>query len=80
MTINTNGYRYTNYGLYESQLHRPYDYAREGLLKHIISRRIMSAKNPILKYMLQVMEQALIFMLKSTDMVQNVFNYNWKNR
>jgi hypothetical protein len=80
MIVNTNGHRYINYGLYESQLHRPYDYALEGLLKHIISRRIMRTKNPILQYMLQVMEQALIFMSKSTDMVQNVFNYNWKNR
>ena len=80
MTIKPNGTRYSNKGLYEKQLNRPYDYAREGLLKHIMSRRITRSRNPILQYVLQIVEQSLIFQMKYVDILQNIHNYNWKNR
>ena len=80
MKIYTNGTRFKNYGLYEIQKNRPYDYANKGLLNRIVSRRISRTTNPILKYVLQFVEQSLIFQMKYVDMLQNVFNYNWKNR
>lgn len=80
MKIYTNGTRFKNYSSYEIQKNRPYDYANKGLLNRLVSRRISSTTNPILKYVLQFVEQSLIFQMKYVDMLQNVFNYNWKNR
>ncbi len=80
MKIYANGTRFNRYGDYETQLHRPYDYANNGLLRHIMSRRIVNTNNPVLKYILQIVEQSLVFQMKYVDMLQNVFNYNWKNR
>lgn len=80
MTIKANGTRYKNKCLYETQLNRPYDYERNGLLKHLMSRRIINSKNQILQYMLRIVEQSLIFQMKYVDILQNIHNYNWKNR
>lgn len=80
MKIYTNGTRFKNYSSYEIQKNRPYDYANKGLLNRLVSRRISCTTNPILKYVLQFVEQSLIFQMKYVDMLQNVFNYNWKNR
>lgn len=75
-----NGTRFEQYRLYETKLHARYDYANEGLLKHLISRRIRDTKNPILQYVLIYIEKNLIFAMKSVDILQNIHNYNWKNR
>ena len=79
-TVYTNGKRFESYRLYENQLHRRYDYANEGLLKHLVSPRLRDTRNPILKYMLSYVERSLIFTMKSVDILQNFHNYNWKNR
>ena len=75
-----NGTRFEQYRLYETKLHARYDYANEGLLKHLISRRIRDTKNPILQYVLIYIEKNLVFAMKSVDILQNIHNYNWKNR
>jgi hypothetical protein len=80
MIVKTNGTKFEDYRLYETQLNRPYDYAHDGLLKNLMSRRIIKSKNTFLQYMLQVVEQSLIFQLKYVDKLQNVFNYNLSNR
>lgn len=76
----TNGTRFEVYRLYESKLHTRYDYANEGLLKHLISRRLRDTKNPILQFMLSYIEKSLVFAMKSVDILQNIHNYTWKNR
>lgn len=78
--VYTNGLRFNSYRLYETRLHMPYDYANDGLLKHMISPRIRDTKNPVLKYMLHYVESSLVFVMKSVDILQNIHNYNWKNR
>lgn len=80
MKVLPNGTRFKNYGDYEIQKNRPYDYATKGLLSKLLSRRITRTDNPILKYVLQFVEQSLIFQMKYIDMLQNIFNYNWRNR
>lgn len=78
--IYTNGTRFESYRLFENQLHRRYDYANEGLLKHLISPRLRNTQNPVLKYVLLYIERNLIFAMKTVDILQNFHNYNWKNR
>ncbi len=80
MIIEANGNHFNTYRTWEHQLHRPYDYENEGLLKRIMSSRITESKNPILRYMLQFVETSLVFTMKYVDILQNYFNYNWKNR
>lgn len=80
MVVLKNGTRFENYRLYETRLHTRYDYANEGLLRHLISPRIRDTKNKILQFMLAYIEQSLIFSMKSVDILQNFYNYNWKNR
>ena len=79
-TIYTNGTRFNSYRLFEKRLHTRYDYANDGLLKHLISRRIRDTKNPVLRYILNYMESSFIFAMKTVDILQNIHNYNWKNR
>ena len=80
MEVLRNGTRFDNYRLYETKLHTRYDYANEGLLRHLVSPRIRNTKNPILRFILAYIEQSLIFSMKSVDILQNFYNYNWKNR
>lgn len=80
MTTQGNATRFNNNRLWEHRLHRPYDYANEGLLRHMMSPRITRTTNPILKYMLGFVETSFVFIMKYVDMLQNYWNYNWKNR
>lgn len=80
MVVLKNGTRFENYRLYETRLHARYDYANEGLLRHLISPRIRDTKNKVLQFILAYVEQSLIFSMKSVDILQNFYNYNWKNR
>ena len=47
MKVLPNGTRFKNYGDYEIQKNRPYDYATKGLLSKLMSRRITRTDNPI---------------------------------
>jgi hypothetical protein len=80
MIVLKNGTRFNDYRLYETRLHARYDYANEGLLRHLISPRIRDTKNKVLQFILAYVEQSLIFSMKSVDILQNFHNYNWKNR
>ena len=80
MIVLRNGTRYDSYRLYEHRLHTRYDYANEGLLKHLISPRIRDTKNKVLRFILAYVEQSLVFAMKTVDILQNFHNYNWKNR
>lgn len=75
-----NGTRFNDYRLYETKLHTPYDYANDGLLKYLISPRIRDTKNSVLKFILEYIEKNLVFAMKTADILQNIHNYNWKNR
>ena len=80
MKIRLNGTRYEYLRHYERRLHTPYDYRHEGLNKRIMSHKIYNTKNPILRSVLDVYEKNIVFILNYVDVLQNVFNYNWKNR
>lgn len=80
MERNNNGTRFKDYCLWEKRLYTPYDYEREGLLKHIMSPVILDAKSTPVKTLLQYMESSLVFVMKYVDVLKNFKNIHWKNR
>jgi hypothetical protein len=80
MEIHENGHRFVNYRRYSKLLHQPYDYANEGLLKHLVSWRLAESTNPITKYVMHFVEESLVYVYKYIEYLDNFRNYNWKNR
>lgn len=80
MKTASNGVRYKNNRLWETRLHAPYDYVNDGLLRHMMSPRIVNSQNPVLQYIIKNVEASLVFAMQYIDILQNCFNYNWKNR
>lgn len=80
MEVRNNGTRFLEYYKWENVKHQPYDYARYGLLKHIMSPVIVNTTNPVLKVLLQYVESSLMFVMKYTDVLKNFKNIHWKNR
>lgn len=80
MIYNENGYRYRDYYKWELTKQSPYNYERNGLLKHIMSRNITNSKNSVLFIIKSYFEQSIIFLLKYVDRLKHFKNYHWKNR
>lgn len=75
-----NGTRYLYTDLYEDSLNKPYDYRRNGLLKHLMSSKIVETKNTITRYILSTFENSIVMVLKLTDVLANFKNPYFKNR
>lgn len=80
MIYKENGTKYRDYCLWENKKYSPYDYERNGLIKHILSNKIVNTENPILKSILIYYEKSIIFVLKYIDKLKHFKNYHWKNR
>lgn len=80
MKVSENGRYYERYRFWEKKKNQPYDYKHEGLLKRIMSHKIIESENAPLQYMLQTLEQSLLYCMNYIDVLNNYFNYNWKNR
>lgn len=80
MRVYENGHRFTNYDRFERRLHQPYDYQKNGLIKHLVSHKITESKNRVLQYILMFIDRSLVHLLKYTDELKNFKNYLWKNR
>lgn len=83
MEIRTNGTQYKRYKQMEKVFNESYDYENKGLLKHLMSRRIIEsegAKKGVLKYILEYFEKSMIFLMKYTDELKNFKNIHYKNR
>ena len=80
MIYNTNGYRYKNYYKWESIKNEGYNYERDGLLKRIMSSRIVNTSNSTLKIILNYYETSLVFLMRYVDILKNFKNPCWKNR
>lgn len=79
MEIRQNGYRYTNNFKWETKKNQPYQYAQEGLIKHLLSHKITETNNPVLRFMLKYYESSIIYFFKAADILKNFHNFNWKN-
>lgn len=80
MEIRNNGTRFINYHEWEKLHHNTYDYAKHGLLRHIMSPAIVNTTNMSLRIVLQFVETSLVFLMKYTDILRNFKNMHWKNR
>ena len=80
MEQRANGTRYYNYYKWESKKHERYDYAKQGLLKHIMSKSIVDTNNNVLKFILNYVETSLVFAMKYVDILKNFKNIHWRNR
>ena len=80
MEVRNNGTRFIEYRQWENTKNTPYDYAKDGLLKHIMSPAIVNTTNSILRYLLDYIESSLMFVMKYTDILKNFKNPHWKNR
>lgn len=79
MEIRENGHRFENNYKWEDLKNQPYNYAREGLVKHLLSHKITDSTNPIIKYILKYYETCIIYFFKSADYLKNFHNFNWKS-
>lgn len=80
MEARSNGTRFIEYRQWENTKNSPYDYAKDGLLKYIMSPVIVNTTNSILRYLLDYIESSLTFVMKYTDILKNFKNPHWKNR
>jgi hypothetical protein len=80
MEIRGNGIRFNNYNKWEYQRYVPYNYQREGLLKKLMSPGIVNTTNPILKVIIEFVENSLVFTMKYIDILKNFKNIYWTNR
>jgi hypothetical protein len=80
MEYRENGTKYKDYCLWGDRKISPYDYERHGLLKHIMSNKIVSSQNSILQFVLSYYEKSIIFLLKYIDRLKHFKNYHAKNR
>lgn len=80
MEYNDNGTRFKKYCLWGSTKQSPYNYEKDGLIKHLLSAKITTSKNHILKVILTYYEQSIVFILKYVDRLKHFKNYHWKNR
>lgn len=80
MQLRENGTRFKEYWKWEDRKQSPYDYENLGLLKHLLSERIIESKNIILQNILSYVEQSLVFVMKYIDRLKHFKNYHWKNR
>ena len=76
----SNNYSRRNYSLWDDRKNMPYDYEKEGLLKHIMSHTIVQTRNPLLRKMLSFYEGSLVWVMKYVDVLRNFKNIHWKNR
>lgn len=80
MEHNANGNRYKNFYRWESVKNEGYDYEREGLIKRLMSSRIINTNNKVLKIILDYYETSLVFLMRYVDILKNFKNPCWKNR
>ena len=80
MEIRSNGLRFDKYRLWEDVKYQSHDYARDGLLKYIMSPVIVNTTNPALKVILQYVESSFVFVMKYIDVLKNFKNIHWRNR
>lgn len=80
MICRENGTRFKYYDNWEVTKNTPYNYSKNGLLKHLLSPIITNSKNQFLQYILYYYEESIIYVLKYIDRLKHFKNYHWKNR
>lgn len=77
MEIFKQGTRYENYKNWETRLNTPYDYEKDGLMRHLLSHVILESNNETLRMMISYIEEVFIKLLKFTERLKNFKNYSY---
>lgn len=80
MICRENGTRFKYYDNWDKSKNSPYNYSKNGLIKHLLSPVIVNSKNKFLQYILYYYEESIIYVLKYIDRLKHFKNYHWKNR
>lgn len=80
MEIRTNGTRYIRYKTWNKTKNESYDYEKNGLLKHLMSHKIIESENSVTQFILQYFEKSMIFLMRYVDELKNFKNIHYKNR
>jgi len=80
METHSNNHRFYNYNAWENKLHQPYDYERNGLLKYILSHKLVESKNTTFQYLLKYIENSLIIVMKFAERLQHFKDPAYSNR
>jgi hypothetical protein len=80
MQVFDNGHRYNELSSFEKLKNNPYDYKNKGLIQHLMSPKIYNTKNPVLRYILKIYEQSIVYVLQYIDILKNYKNYTFYNR
>lgn len=75
-----NNTRYNCNSAWETRLNQPYDYEKNGLLKHLMSHVIIESKNKTLQYLLKYIEGSFIFLMKYIKRLQHFKDPAYSNR
>lgn len=79
MQVNNTGGRYRYYYKFNSSDGR-YDFEHDGLLDKLMSHSITDTNNIILRFVLSVIENSIVFISKYIDSLKSFKNYVKKNR
>lgn len=79
MEIYENNYRFRNNYKWEDLKNQPYNYEQNGLVKHLLSNRIINSTNPITQFFVKYFDSTIIFCFKAIDNLKNFKNFNWQN-
>ena len=80
MEYRDNGTRFKSYVDWGVRLNAPYDYERQGLIRRLMSNRIVNSPNRILQSVLNFFEGSLVYLMKYVDHLKHFKDYHWKNR
>lgn len=80
MEILENGTRFYDYVQWESTKNQAYDYKRYGLLRHLLSHKILESKNTALQALLKYIETTFVMVMKFINRMKNFKNYAYSNR
>lgn len=80
MNTYPNGTRYSYTDLYDEALNQPYNYTKNGLMKHLMSGRVTNSPNEITRFIVNVFEKEITSLLKVIDVLANFKNPFFRNR
>lgn len=80
MIYKDNEYRYRDYYKWEKRSQSPYNYEKHGLIKHLLSNKLINTNNSVLRVILAYYENSIVFLLKYVDRLKHFKNHHWKNR
>ena len=70
--------KYKTLRLRDQLKHLPYDYENKGLLKNLLPGIIVNTENATTKYVINLVERSMVFLLKYVDVLKNFKNWSFK--